>query len=44
MQHAVGEHVMNIRLDFRTQQNPARKKGLNLAAGTQNKSFCNTLS
>lgn len=35
VQHAVGEHVMNIRLDFRTQQNLARKKGLNLAAGTQ---------
>lgn len=35
MQPRVSEYVMNISLDFGTQQNPTRREGLNLAAGTQ---------
>lgn len=35
MQHRASEYVMNISLDFGTQENPTRRQGLNLAAGTQ---------
>lgn len=35
MQPRVSEYVMNISPDFGTQQNPTRREGLNLAAGTQ---------
>lgn len=35
MQPRVSEYVMNISPDFGTRQNPTRREGLNLAAGTQ---------
>lgn len=44
VQHRVSECVMNISLDFGTQQNPTRREGLNLAAGTQKISHFITLS
>lgn len=44
MQHRASEYVMSISLDFGTQQNPTRREGLNLAAGTQKISHFITVS